>query len=55
MSDTVQVDANGRVILSDADIEKIAQRVLALVKGVCPCCGYPKCGHDHGPEPHIKA
>jgi|HubBroStandDraft_1064217.scaffolds.fasta_scaffold2295575_1 hypothetical protein len=26
-----------------------------LGQKTCPCCGYPKCGHNHGPEPHTKA
>ena len=42
-----QVDEKGYAILSDADISKIAQRVRDLVKGACPCCGYPNCGHTH--------
>ena len=41
------------VVLGPVDIEKIAQRVLALIKEGCPCCGYPRCGHKHGPDPSI--
>ncbi len=50
----IQVDASGHVILSADDVDKIAQRMLAL-KGDCPCCGYPKCGHTHGPDPSKQA
>jgi hypothetical protein len=44
----IQVDQHGHVILSDADVERVAQRVRSLVRADCPCCGYPECGHDHG-------
>jgi hypothetical protein len=31
---TIQVDQRGCVILSDADVERIAQKVMELIKGV---------------------